>query len=81
MTVEPPCDYCNQVPQPSTEDYVSEYMVRNRTITVRNITVYRCKCGVMPEYQALGPLLDGITASPDTEQTWARIDNKWVRET
>lgn len=78
---EPPCTICDVEPLPSTEDYTLDYMVTNRTITLRNITVYRCKCGVTPEFWALGPLLRGIIASPDTEQTWARIDDKWVRET
>ena len=76
------CTHCGQVEQPFTADLVDwAHMVHGKLITLRAITQYRCSCGDSPEVIALGPLLRGITACPDTHQTWARIDGQWVRET
>lgn len=78
---EQPCYVCSQVPEPRVEAvYVSEYLVKNRTVTIKNIKVLECACGMMPEFWALAPLLRGVIASPDIEQTWEFIDGKWVRE-
>ena len=77
---EEPCDICDAIPVESVADFTSTWMVKNRAITLLNITVYECKCGITPEIWAMSPLLEGILASRDAEQTWEVIGVQWVRQ-
>lgn len=86
MSANERCEYCNSLSaeailEPKTETITADYLVKGRTITLRNVQVYECPwCGnVYPEIWKLGPLLHSIIASPDLEQTWEYVDGTWKR--
>lgn len=69
------CEHCNKAVQSIPHAvYTGEEFSRGKFIVLENITVLLCACGVGYELPCMAPLMEGISALPNTYQHWVFHD-------
>lgn len=81
------CDVCQKPWVPEVRDWTDESLVRGKRITLRALKVYRCACGVAPDFPRIVALLDAVNACGAPEQCWRFMpgptgvrDGRWIQE-
>lgn len=74
------CYSCNiDAPLLPCSSYHGPELARDRDITLHNISVAICSCGITPEIPALGPLMDLVRTVPHQQHfSWLAPTARWA---